>query len=89
MASLGIVELRSYSVLPNAANKSTGVVGMGMEVLPWHRRHALLLASQLPENPADARLVLQAITELVDTFIAKGEGMEPEKAANVLPFARG
>jgi hypothetical protein len=43
------------------------------EIAPWHRRHALQLASQLPENPIDARLVLRAVAELVDDFLTKPE----------------
>lgn len=61
---------------------------MGMP-LAWHKRHALLIASQLPENPADARLVLEAITELVETFIARGDGEQAERPSNVLPFLTG
>lgn len=57
--------------------------------LAWHRRHALLLASQLPENVADAKLVVQAITELLDTFMAAAPPNEMDKPSNVLPFAAG
>jgi hypothetical protein len=58
---------------------------MGMP-LGWHRRHAITLASQLPDNPADALLVLQAAKELVETFLVGfGDGDQP-RAANVLPF---
>lgn len=57
--------------------------------LPWHKRHALLLASQLPENTDDAHMVIQALTELLDTFLTRdGEDM-PQLADNVLPFATG
>lgn len=61
---------------------------MGMPLL-WHRRHAMILAGQLPENPADAALVLQAIHELMDTFLNKAPAQEPERPDNVLPFAAG
>jgi len=61
---------------------------MGMPLL-WHRRHALLIASQLPENQEDARLVIQAITELLDTFMAPVPGEEPARSNNVLPFVAG
>ncbi|MEH2501211.1 uncharacterized protein YjeT (DUF2065 family) [Bradyrhizobium sp. AZCC 1578] len=63
-----------------------GLFGMGMPQ-QWHRRHAMMLASQLPENSDDARLVVKAMTELLDTFMAKSEGAAPARAANVLPFA--
>lgn len=54
--------------------------------LAWHRRHALGIAGQLPENTADALLVLQAVQELVDGFLSKGQEPEERRAANVLPF---
>jgi hypothetical protein len=53
-------------------------------LLPWHRRHALMLASQLPENSADARLVIQAVTELLDTFMA--DTADTDRSSNVVPF---
>jgi hypothetical protein len=59
-------------------------LGMGMP-LQWHRRHAMMLASQLPENTADAHLIVQAMTELLDTFMSKAPPEEP-RASNVLPF---
>lgn len=61
---------------------------MGMPMM-WHRRHALLLASQLPENHADADLVLQALRELLETFLSEAAEREPERPSNVLPFASG
>jgi hypothetical protein len=53
-------------------------------LLPWHRRHALMLASQLPENSADARLVIQAVTELLDTFMT--DTADTDRPSNVVPF---
>lgn len=53
--------------------------------LAWHRRHALNIAGQLPENVADARLVLQAVEELVEGFLNQAPDDE-RRAANVLPF---
>jgi hypothetical protein len=44
---------------------------------PWHRRHAIVLAGQLPESKEDALLVLQAATRLV-TLPGFWDG-EPEK----------
>jgi hypothetical protein len=60
-------------------------MGMGMP-LGWHRRHAIMIASQLPDKPEDALLVLQAAKELVEMFLmgaAEGDG---PRAANVLVF---
>jgi hypothetical protein len=40
------------------------------KIEPWHRRHALQLASQLPEKIEDARLVIKATQELLEDFLA-------------------
>ena len=58
---------------------------MGMP-LGWHRRHAITLASQLPDNPADALLVLQATKELVEMFLLGHADTDEPRAANVLVF---
>lgn len=53
----------------------------------WHRRQAMVLAGQLPENTEDALLVLQAVHELVETFLNRPEAVPAKTAAaNVLPF---
>lgn len=53
----------------------------------WHRRQAMVVAGQLPENTADALLVLQAARELVETFLCRHEGeLTQLVASNVLPF---
>lgn len=36
----------------------------------WHRRHAIQLAAQLPEDPKDALIVLELARGLVETFLA-------------------
>jgi hypothetical protein len=53
--------------------------------LSWHRRQALMLATQLPENSADARLVIQAVTELLDTFMTEPADIA-DRPSNVVPF---
>lgn len=58
---------------------------MGSTLL-WHRRHALMLAGQLPENIQDAELVLEAIHELMDEFLKGNRDQEPQRHENVLPF---
>ena len=35
----------------------------------WHRRHALQLACQLPEDSEDALIVLRMATQLVTDFL--------------------
>jgi hypothetical protein len=47
-----------------------------MKIEHWHRRSALCLASQLPENPDDALAVLDCVRELVGTFL-RSEESEP------------
>jgi hypothetical protein len=56
-----------------------------MKTEQWHRRHAIMIASQLPENAADALLVLGAARELVGPFLDPpiSKAKLPE---NVLPF---
>lgn len=35
----------------------------------WHRRHAIQLASQLPEGTEDAMIILRLMTQLVTDFL--------------------
>lgn len=37
----------------------------------WHRRHAVQIAAQLPENAKDALRVLELARELVEKFLAE------------------
>jgi hypothetical protein len=39
----------------------------------WHRRHAIQLASQLPEGREDALIILDAARRLVTGFLADPE----------------
>lgn len=57
--------------------------------LAWHRRHALTLASQLPDDPQEARMVLEALREIVERYLVPDAAEPSEKATNVLPFASG
>jgi len=50
-----------------------------IKIEPWHRRHALQIACQLPENQGDALAVLEAAQVLVTTFMQSG-APEPAKA---------
>lgn len=63
-------------------------MGMGIPSA-WHRRQALMLAAQLPENLADAKLVIEAVQEVLETFLAKAPPQTAEAASNVLPFVSG
>jgi hypothetical protein len=48
----------------------------------WHRRHAVMLASQLPEETADALVVLDLVRELLTSFL----GGEPQPEATKAPI---
>jgi hypothetical protein len=50
-----------------------------MKIETWHRRQALMLASQLPEGPDDALAILDCVREIVVTFLHAGTP-EPAKA---------
>jgi hypothetical protein len=46
------------------------------EILTWHRRDAMVLAGQLPENMAETQLVLIALHELVDSYLSQSPSEE-------------
>jgi hypothetical protein len=50
---------------------------MATEILPWHRRHAIQIAAQLPDTKDDCLIVLRLATELVERFLA--EAISPSR----------
>lgn len=60
-------------------------------ILAWHKKHALVIAGQLPENPQDVRAIMRAVQVLVDDFLEAELESQENDATNVLPFgvARG
>lgn len=54
------------------------------EILPWHRRHAMQLASQLPDGTADAVIILRLAIELAEGFLAGPEKPEPSKVLTIV-----
>jgi hypothetical protein len=54
--------------------------------LQWHRRHAITLAGQLPDNPDDMILVIAALQELVDKFLVDVPADPIQMSKNVVPF---
>jgi len=54
----------------------------------WHRRHAIMLAGQLPDDKEDALMVLRLATQLVTDFLAEPEQAE-KPAAPVIALVRG
>lgn len=62
---------------------------MGMPQI-WHRRQAMVLAGQLPENTEDAQLVLQAIHDLLERFLDQPAAQQTKVMAhNIVPFNAG
>jgi hypothetical protein len=51
----------------------------------WHRRHALNLAAQLPQDPDDALIVLECARDFVERFIA--DTPPPSSGSRVLYLA--
>jgi hypothetical protein len=39
----------------------------------WHRRQAVAIASTLPEDISDARIILQLTMELLEGFLSEGK----------------
>jgi hypothetical protein len=58
-----------------------------MKIETWHRRQAMMLASELPENPADALAILDCVKELVVAFL-RSEEPEPAPKAKVLSLVK-
>lgn len=59
---------------------------MGMP-LQWHRRHAVTLASQLPDNLDDALIVIEAMKDLVEQYLKAVPEEAKTPPANVISFA--
>lgn len=51
----------------------------------WLRRQAIQLAGQLPEDTKDARLVIEYMKQLVDSFIDE-QRTASEKSGTVTPL---
>lgn len=54
--------------------------------LQWHKRHAITLASQLPESIEDALTVIDAMRELVEDYLKAAPVATEGQPANVLQF---
>ena len=50
----------------------------------WHKRHALGLAAQLPENAADANAIIRELQHLVDTWLHPAETPAPAKVIAIV-----
>jgi hypothetical protein len=47
----------------------------------WHRRQAVAIASTLPEDVSDAKIILRLTMELLDGFLSGGELVKPAACA--------
>jgi hypothetical protein len=47
--------------------------------MDWHKRHALLLASQLPDNASDSREIIRELQNLVETWLHVAPAAAPSK----------
>lgn len=50
----------------------------------WHKRHALCLAGQLPDNASDANAVIRELQNLVDKWLHPAEASPPSKAVSIV-----
>lgn len=50
----------------------------------WHKRHALQLASQLPENASDANAIIRELQHLVNTWLHVEPAQAPSKIVALL-----
>lgn len=55
----------------------------------WLRRQALQIGSQLPENPADARVVVGHMLELIESFLDKPAAAKAHRKFGIVGSDRG
>ena len=56
----------------------------GMMAEHWHKRQALCLAGQLPDNASDANAVICELQNLVDTWLHVAEPAPPSKVVSLV-----
>ena len=55
----------------------------------WHRRQAVAIASTLPEDISDARIILRLTMELLDGFLSDGKFVKTGECALVSRLPAG
>jgi len=50
----------------------------------WHKRHAIGLACQLPDNASDANAIIRELQNLVDTWLHPVEEPLPSKVVSLV-----
>jgi hypothetical protein len=58
--------------------------GDGVMSENWHKRQAVGIACQLPDNADDARAILREVQNLVDTWLHPLETEKPSKVFTLL-----
>jgi hypothetical protein len=58
----------------------------GVTEQAWHKRHAITLAGQLPDNTEDCLIILRLITQIVTDFLMQSD--EAQKPSPVVAFVR-
>ena len=53
----------------------------------WHSRHALMIASDLPDNIEDARAVVRVLSEIVEGFFAEPQQRDVD-GSNVVKLVK-
>ena len=61
-----------------------GYRGDGLMAENWHKRHALQLASQLPDNASDANAVIRELHDLVNAWLHVAQPAGPSKVLTLL-----
>jgi hypothetical protein len=61
------------------------ILGLAMSE-NWHKRHALVLAGQLPENASDANAVIRELQHLhlIDTWLHPAEASAPSRVFSLV-----
>jgi hypothetical protein len=62
---------------------------MIMRIKSWHKNHALLMASHLPTDVEDARIVLELLRDIFELFVAEPEPEHGTECANVVTLVKG
>jgi hypothetical protein len=50
----------------------------------WHKRQAIGLACQLPDNASDANAIIRELQHLVDTWLHPVEVSAPSKVVSIV-----
>src|SRR5437879_5910716 len=66
------------------ANRVEGDSGGAIMSENWHKRQAICMACQLPENASDANAIIRELQNLVDTWLHPAEVSAPPKVVSIV-----